>query len=99
MIARRDVLRRLGLTAVFTATMSALTAVFPEVANAACVENGCKCRPGTSPGVYCGWCYAVTHAGEGGAWSDVFQCASNGRCCRWGPRPSCADSDSYTPCG
>ncbi|KAF3937789.1 hypothetical protein ABW19_dt0205427 [Dactylella cylindrospora] len=65
----------------------------------ACIYNGCRCRVGTAPGVYCGWCYAVTAAGSGGAWSDVYQCASNGNCCRYGPRASCVNPANYSPCG
>ncbi|GGN66018.1 hypothetical protein [Nocardia rhizosphaerihabitans] len=99
MTTRRDLLRRIGVTAVLTTAMSALTAIFPEIANAASTYNGCQCRPGANAGVYCGWCDAVTNTGNGGAWSDVYLCSNSGSCCRYGPRPSCADSQNYSPCG
>ncbi|RVD84892.1 uncharacterized protein DFL_003229 [Arthrobotrys flagrans] len=63
----------------------------------ACSSNKCKCAEGTKAGVYCGRCGAVTSLGSGGI-NDVYQCASSGECCRYGPRSSCAGS-SYTPCG
>jgi hypothetical protein len=96
---RRDLLRRLGLTAALTAGMSALTAIFPEIASAQnCIPNGCKCRPGTSQGQYCGWCDAVTNAGNGGKWSDMFECGPSGQCCRYGPRTVCQDPENHAPC-
>lgn len=98
MTTRRDLLRRLGVTAALAATMSAITAIFPEIANAACDSNGCKCAPGTKGGVYCGWCSAVTSPGQGGKWSDAFLCNGE-QCCRYGPRSSCADSSNFSPCG
>ncbi|KAF3913531.1 hypothetical protein ABW20_dc0102387 [Dactylellina cionopaga] len=64
----------------------------------ACVSNGCKCNAGTKGGVYCGWCGAVTNSGNGGSWSDAFQC-NGSKCCRYGPRDSCRDSTHYSPCG
>lgn len=70
-----------------------------NVVHSACTYNGCKCRPGTLGGVYCGWCPAVTAAGTGGSWSDVYQCSSSGSCCRYGPRQSCANPQSFSPCG
>ncbi|KAF3908985.1 hypothetical protein ABW20_dc0107544 [Dactylellina cionopaga] len=65
----------------------------------ACTYNNCACRSGTSPGVYCGWCYAVTAAGNGGSWGDAYQCSSSGSCCRYGARSSCASPANYSPCG
>ncbi|KAF3929966.1 hypothetical protein AA313_de0206920 [Arthrobotrys entomopaga] len=64
-----------------------------------CTYNGCKCTKGTKAGVYCGWCGAITAAGTGGSWSDVYQCASSGDCCRYGARASCVNPASYSPCG
>ncbi len=80
MTTRRDLLRRLGITTALATTMLVLTAIFPEIANAACESNGCKCAVGTKVGVYCGWCGAVTKAGNGGKWSDLFQC-NGSKCC------------------
>jgi hypothetical protein len=95
---RRDLLRRLGLTAVLTAGMSAITAIFPEVANAACRYNGCEYAPGTKAGVYCGWCSAVTRAGRGASFSHAFMC-NGSKCCSYGPRASCEDPLHFSPCG
>jgi hypothetical protein len=95
---RRELLRRLGLTAVLTAGMSAMTAIFPEVANAACKYNGCKCAS-WAHGVYCGGCNAVTNLGSGGAWSHVYLCSGSKSCCDYGPRASCDDFSNPAPCG
>ncbi|KAF3105169.1 hypothetical protein TWF594_005752 [Orbilia oligospora] len=63
-----------------------------------CVPNGCKCNP-VPQGQYCGWCSAVTNAGTGGSWSDVFECNPSGGCCRYGPRASCNNWPNFSPCG
>ncbi|KAK6355926.1 hypothetical protein TWF718_000304 [Orbilia javanica] len=63
----------------------------------ACSNNGCKCRRGAKAGVYCGRCGAVTSLGSGKL-NDAYQCASNGDCCGYGARSSCAGR-SYSPCG
>ncbi|KAK6348004.1 hypothetical protein TWF718_005825 [Orbilia javanica] len=63
-----------------------------------CVPNGCKCNP-VPQGQYCGWCSAVTNPGNGGSWSDVFECNPSGGCCRYGPRSSCNVWPNFSPCG
>jgi hypothetical protein len=63
-----------------------------------CKYNGCKCKPGTRAGVYCGFCDAVTDAGSG-SFTDVFQCNSKGSCCDYGPRQSCDKFPGFSPCG
>ena len=69
----------------------------------ACKYNGCKCTPGTNPGVYCWGCSQVINWGNVGAFSSsptgwVFQCARSGNCCAYGPRDSCAGGKA-NPCG
>ncbi|KAF8537838.1 hypothetical protein BDD12DRAFT_845108 [Trichophaea hybrida] len=69
----------------------------------ACVTNGCTCRVGTSPGLYCWECTAVTYGGDSSVHSGnvkdwVFQCNSNGGCCAYGVRDSCKNLGT-NPCG
>ena len=69
----------------------------------ACKYNGCKCTPGTNPGVYCWGCSQVTNWGNLGAFPSsptgwVFQCARSGNCCAYGLRDSCAGGKA-NPCG
>ncbi|KAL2852207.1 hypothetical protein BJX68DRAFT_235059 [Aspergillus pseudodeflectus] len=82
----------------FVLSQVLLVAISFQLVSAGCAANGCRCSPATSPGIYCGWCSAVTQVGYGGSYSDAFQC--RGRiCCNYGPRKSCQDSSHYSPCG
>ncbi|MEV0368156.1 hypothetical protein [Nocardia fusca] len=101
MTTRRDLLRRLGLTAALTAGMSALTVVFPEVANAACKATGCKGRPGVKQGQYCGNCVMADGSGYVVTAKRVpdhgYELAPDGSCCDYG---YLADCGGYTArCG
>lgn len=61
----------------------------------ACKYNGCRCRVGTSPGMYCYGCDAVIYEGNHTAFPGdptgwLFQCARSGGCCTYGSRGSCS---------
>ncbi|KAK6514284.1 hypothetical protein TWF506_008681 [Arthrobotrys conoides] len=64
----------------------------------ACKSNGCSCAKGTSAGIYCGRCGAVKSYGRGGKSDHAYQCNSEGGCCLYGPRDTCAEK-SFHPCG
>jgi hypothetical protein len=66
----------------------------------ACTYNGCKCKKGVSPGVYCGSC-----AFSDGSWvvtkkrvaDHAFQCAKSGDCCSYGYRKNCLNYGESCP--
>ena len=73
------------------------------LAKRTCVTNGCQCKAGTRPGVYCYKCDAVTEEGDHNSFPGnvngwVFQCRRDGGCCTYGPRGSCAGGRA-NPCG
>ena len=63
-----------------------------------CEYNGCKCRKGVKPGIYCGSC-------TDGSWivtkkrieMHAFQCAEDGDCCTYGPRSDCNEWGGKCP--
>ena len=62
-----------------------------------CIYN-CKCEPNASPGVYCGYCWAVKSCPLGSPCNnDVYQCGHNGNCCSFGKRDSCAKGADPCP--
>ena len=61
-------------------------------------RNGCKCRKKTKQGQYCGGCRAVTDAGKGGTFFDIFECNPNGGCCNYGPAKKCEGSQIQKNC-
>ncbi|PUU73217.1 hypothetical protein B9Z19DRAFT_1095568 [Tuber borchii] len=52
---------------------------------------GCTCASGVSPGLYCGYCAAVTSCTSAGCFDNVYQCGNGGSCCSYGYRTSCAN--------
>jgi hypothetical protein len=65
----------------------------------ACRNNGCKCRPGTKQGSYCGLCDAVTDRGSDGWYTrDIFECNSSGGCCDYGTNSVCSGSNWSSFC-
>ena len=63
-----------------------------------CKYNGCKCRKGLKPGVYCGNC-------TGESWlitrkhvkMHAFQCARSRECCSYGSRGVCNEWGAMSP--
>lgn len=57
-----------------------------------CMYN-CECQPDVTPGLYCGYCYAVKSCTSGACFDDVYQCGPGGSCCVYGPgvRESCVN--------
>ncbi|PUU79993.1 hypothetical protein B9Z19DRAFT_976845, partial [Tuber borchii] len=54
-----------------------------------CIYN-CECDKNVSPGLYCGYCLAVTSCKFGQpCYNDVFQCGHGGNCCTFGVRKPC----------
>ncbi|KAL0632801.1 hypothetical protein Q9L58_008317 [Maublancomyces gigas] len=75
----------LSLLFVFTAILKITTAIslgdpspvsFPTLNKRACIDIGCRCDIGTSPGQYCG---------PGG----LYDCHPHGGCCYYGPSSRC----------
>ncbi|PWW80893.1 hypothetical protein C7212DRAFT_274324 [Tuber magnatum] len=58
-----------------------------------CNHGSCKCDPSYSPGLYCGYCMAVKSCKSGSCLNSVYQCGSGGKCCSYGFRTSCKNSD------
>ncbi|KAG0134859.1 hypothetical protein HOY82DRAFT_515710 [Tuber indicum] len=64
----------------------------------ACVYDGCKCSTSWSPGLYCGYCAAVTTCKNGYPCEDnVYQCGTGGKCCNYGVKTTCKNNQG--PCG
>jgi len=75
-----------------------------ELAKRAC-KAGCGCRKGIKAGLYCGPClvsaggsmdFAVT---KGRSNLHVYQCGSDGSCCDYGVRDSCAKPNGQCASG
>lgn len=59
--------------------------------------TGCECSCLGIQRQYCGWCPQVRNIEPQNRF-DVYECALDGRCCRYGPRASCAKEDQ-SKCG
>ncbi|PUU73024.1 hypothetical protein B9Z19DRAFT_1095983, partial [Tuber borchii] len=63
-----------------------------DLAKRACTSS-CSCDPSASPGLYCGYCWAVTSCLSGDCFNDVYQCGTGGNCYCFGRRDSCVARD------
>ncbi|CUS10971.1 unnamed protein product [Tuber aestivum] len=59
----------------------------------ACDNDGCKCDPSYSAGLYCGHCLAVKSCQSGACLDNVYQCGRGGKCCNYGVRTSCKNDN------
>ncbi|KAF9464097.1 hypothetical protein BDZ94DRAFT_1256993 [Collybia nuda] len=77
-----------ALTAIATAQAAVLDDNLPT--KRSCTVNGCRCRPGSGPGLHCGRCPEILDLGTGGLLNGVFECNPAGGCCYYGESTSCA---------